>query len=93
MTRRTNDIVNDNLIGRKAHIIEATDPRIVCRSGTIIGESKEMLCIRSTESTLNVPKSICTFEITTKDSTVRVAGHLLRGRPEDRLKKRVRGGL
>ena len=44
-----------------------------------------------TESgTVVVPKNICVFDITLPDGTeVRVDGGLLRGRPEDRMKKRL----
>jgi ribonuclease P protein subunit POP4 len=58
--------------------------------GTILGESKEMIQIDTEKGTVAVTKKICVFDITLPDGTVvRVDGGLLRGRPEDRMKKRL----
>jgi ribonuclease P protein subunit POP4 len=83
-------IVNHELVGLQTHIVESRDPNHVCTAGTILGETKEMINIDTGKGTKAVPKNVCVFEITLPDGTlVRVNGRLLRGRPEDRMKKRL----
>lgn len=84
------NIVKHELVGLSTHIVESKDPNHVCRSGVILAESKEMIQISTKKGTLSVPKRICVFEMTLPDDTVvRIDGGLLRGRPEDRMKKRL----
>ena len=84
------NIVRHELVGLPTHIVESRDPNHVCRSGVIQGESKEMIQIITEQGMLSVPKGICVFDMTLPDNTVvRVDGCLLRGRPEDRMKKRL----
>lgn len=84
------NIVRHELAGLTTHIIESKDPNLVCRSGVILGESKEMIRLDTKNGVVSVPKSICFFDITLPDGAiVRVDGNVLRGRPEDRMKKRL----
>ncbi len=84
------NIVKHELVGLSTHIVESSDPNHVCTKGTILGETKEMIKIDTGQGTKAVPKNICVFDITLPDGTVvRVDGGLLRGRPEDRMKKRL----
>jgi ribonuclease P protein subunit POP4 len=85
------NIVKHELVGLSTHIVESRDPNQVCRKGIILGESKEMIQIDTNEGTITVPKGICVFDMTLPDNTVvRIDGGLLRGRPEDRMKKRLK---
>ena len=79
------NIVKHELVGLSTHVVESKDPNHVCRKGVILGESKEMIQIGTEEGAIAVPKGICVFDMTLPDST----GGLLRGRPEDRMKKRL----
>lgn len=84
------NVVRHELVGLSTHIVESRDPNHVCTKGTILGESKEMIKIDTECGILAVPKTICVFDITLPDGTVvRVDGGLLKGRPEDRMKKRL----
>ena len=84
------NIVNHELVGLQTHIVESRDPNHVCTTGTILGETKEMINIDTGKGTKAIPKQICVFEITLPNGTVvRVDGGLLGGRPEDRMKKRL----
>jgi ribonuclease P protein subunit POP4 len=84
------NIVKHELVGLSTHIVESRDPNHVCTKGTILEETKEMIKIDTERGTIAVPKNICVFDITLPDGTVvRVDGGLLRGRPEDRMKKRL----
>lgn len=84
------NLVKHELVGLSTHIVESKDPNHVCRKGVILGESKEMIQIGTDQGTIAVPKGICVFDMTLPDSTVvRINGGLLRGRSEDRMKKRL----
>jgi ribonuclease P protein subunit POP4 len=84
------NIVMHEIVGLSTHIVESKDSSHVCKKGVILGESKEMIQIGTEQGTISVPKGICVFDMTLPDSTVvRIDGGLLRGRPEDRIKKRL----
>lgn len=85
------NIVSRELIGMTVHVVQARDPSLVCRTGTIVDESKETIRLATTNREITVPKSICVFGLRlSSGELVHIDGHLLRGRPEDRLKKSLR---
>lgn len=76
------------LIGLEAHIVQSSDPGHICRQGTIVDESKEMIHISTETGEIMVPKTIAVFDFKLPNGTVvRVEGHKLRGTPENRMKK------
>ncbi|TFG33261.1 ribonuclease P protein subunit [Candidatus Thorarchaeota archaeon] len=84
------NIVRHELTGLVTHIVESRDPTLKCRSGIILGETKEMIRLDTKSGEVNVPKSVCVFDITLPNgAVVRVDGSVLHGRPEDRMKKRL----
>jgi len=84
------NITRHELTGLSMHIVESTDPTFVCRKGVILGESKEMIHFRTEDREVAAPKINCVFDVTLPDDTVvRINGEALRGRPEDRMKKRL----
>ncbi|TFF96066.1 ribonuclease P protein subunit [Candidatus Thorarchaeota archaeon] len=83
--------LNHELIGRQAHVVKSNDKNRISTQGVIRTETREILGIESGKKMVMVPKKDCVFDITLPDgSKVRVDGKLLQGRPEDRMKKRVR---
>jgi ribonuclease P protein subunit POP4 len=84
-----NNVVRHELTGLPLHIVESTDPNLVCRRGVVFGESKKMIDVRTERGELRVPKDNSVFDMTLPDGTVlRINGSVLLGRPEDRMKKR-----
>ena len=84
------NLVKHELVGLSTHIVESKDTNHVCTRGTILGESRELIKIDTEKGTIAVSKNICVFDITLPDGTVvRIDGGLLKGRPEDRMKKRL----
>ncbi|MDH4213136.1 MAG: ribonuclease P protein component 1 [Candidatus Odinarchaeota archaeon] len=84
------NIVRHELTGLPMHIVKSTDPNLVSKKGIILRETKEMIHFGTDSSALSVPKSNCVFDVTLPDGTqVRIKGDVLRGRPEDRMKKRL----
>ncbi len=91
MKKALDNVLRGELIGLRAHILESRDPTHVSLCGEIIGESKETILLQHTDGVVRLPKAVCVFEITTPDSSrVSIEGTLLRGRPEERLKKMTR---
>ncbi len=85
------NIINHELIGLNAHVIASSDPTQVCNEGVIINETREMLYLKHGAKTIKIAKKIAVFDITLPDGKVlRVDGDILRGRPEERLKKTMR---
>jgi len=83
------NILNHELIGLETHVVGSRDPGHVSKKGTVVAETKEMIQLDTDDGDVLLPKDVCIFEITLPDGTiVRVDGNLLKGRPEDRLKKR-----
>ncbi len=81
-------LVQHELVGLHLHIVESTDPTCICRAGTVLNESRNMLYIRTPENPIRVPKNQNVFDIELPNNKiVRVDGRLLEGRPEQRLKK------
>jgi len=84
------NVVRHELTGLPLHIVESTDPNFVCKKGIILGESKEMIHFGTNGTVVMVPKINCVFDVTLPDGAlVRINGDVLRGRPEDRMKKRL----
>ncbi|MHA1959727.1 MAG: ribonuclease P protein component 1 [Candidatus Thorarchaeota archaeon] len=86
-----NNLTRHEFMGLSAHVVASTDPSLVCRRGVIVDESKEMIHLNTARGPVRAAKQTCVFDMTLPDGTVvRVDGHNLRGRPEERLKKRLR---
>jgi ribonuclease P protein subunit POP4 len=84
------NIVRHELTGLSTHVVESKDPNLTCRRGTILGETREMIHLDTESGEVSVPKGVCVFDITLPNgAVVRVDGNVLRGRPEDRMKKRL----
>jgi len=80
------------LIGLRVEVVESNNKFLKGISGTVVYETMKMIFIRTKSGAIKkVPKSICVFRFTLPDGTVlRVNGEVLYGRPEDRIKKRLK---
>jgi ribonuclease P protein subunit POP4 len=84
------NVTKHELVGLQAHVVASNDPNQECKRGIIVGESKQMLYLKTSNNEKKIPKGICTFELTLPEGvTVRVKGSLLQERPEDRMKRRT----
>ena len=87
----TPDIIREEFIGLEAEVVASRHPGYVGIRGRVIDETRNMFIIEHGGRRKMVPKAVCTFHFTFPDGTVvEIEGHLLVGRPEDRLKKRLR---
>jgi len=83
--------VQNEFIGLDAKVVKSTNPNYVGIRGKIVDETRNTLVIRRKNVDRTVIKDVAIFHFTMTDGTVvEVDGNLIIGRPEDRVKKRLR---
>jgi len=89
--RVTPAIVQHELIGLKARIVKSTNPSHIGMTGKVIDETRNTLVIRHGGTEKTITKNVAVFHFTMPDGTIiEINGNTILGRPEDRLKKRLR---
>jgi len=84
-------ILQHELIGLNARVVKSLHPDYVGIAGRVIDESRNTLVIRHENKRKTVTKRVAVFHFTMPDGTViEVDGKAIVGRPEDRVKKRIR---
>lgn len=84
-------IIQHEFIGLEAKITKASNPSHIGISGTIVNETRNTFVILQDNKRKTIAKSQAVFHFTLPDSTiVEIDGQILVGRPEERLKKRIR---
>lgn len=87
----TCDIIRWEFIGSDLKIIGSRNPEYVGLSGKVVDETKNTFTILHNGARKKIIKEVCLFHFRFSDGTiVEVDGKLLVGRPEDRLKKRIK---
>jgi ribonuclease P protein subunit POP4 len=85
------NLTRHELTGLTAHIVASSDPSLVCSRGVVVDESREMIHLNTERGLIRAAKQVCVLDVTLPDGlVVRIDGQHLRGRPEERLKKRLR---
>jgi len=89
--RVTPAFVQNEFIGLNAKVVRSTNPNYVGITGKVIDETRNTLVIRHRNEDKVVVKNVAVFYFTMPDGTiVEVDGNVILGRPEDRVKKRLR---
>ena len=84
-------IVQQELVGLKAKVIRSSHPGYVGIEGKVLDETRNTILILHKNRKKNVIKNTTVFNFTMPDGTiVEIDGKTIVGRPEDRIKKRVR---
>jgi len=87
----TPEIIRYELIGTKAKVAKSTSPSCVGITGKVIDETRNTLTLLHEGKRKVIIKDSTVFHFSFPDGTVvEIDGKLLVGRPEDRLKKRLR---
>ncbi|MEE8355601.1 MAG: ribonuclease P protein component 1 [Candidatus Bathyarchaeia archaeon] len=84
------NILRHELIGLKANVINSTNPSHCAVEGFIVDESMKTLVIEQDGVSKRVPKRDATFIIKLPSGLVEIKGAALYGRPEDRVKKKIK---
>lgn len=87
----TPDIIRVEFIGTSAKVAKSKSRACVNMQGKIVDETRNTFTILHQGERKRIIKEISTFHFKLCDGTVvEIDGKLLVGKPEDRLKKRVR---
>ena len=87
----TPEIVQHEFIGLKAKVVKSANPDCICTTGTIINETRNTFLISQDSKRKTIVKDQAVFHFTLPDATiVEINGRILVGRPEERLKRRIR---
>jgi len=87
----TPNIIRYEFIGTEAKVVKSKHLGYIGISGKVIDETRNTFILEHEGERKTVVKDVAIFHFRFPDgTTVEVDGKLLLGRPEDRLKKRVR---
>jgi ribonuclease P protein subunit POP4 len=87
----TPDIIRSELIGLNAKVAKSTNPSLARLKGTVLNETRNTVVLLCHGKEKKIVKDVSVFHFTLQDGTVlEIDGKLLVGRPEDRVKKRIR---
>jgi len=87
----TPDIIRGELIGLDAKIAKSTNQSLVRLKGTISNETRNTIVLLRDGKEKSIVKDTSFFRFSLQDGTVmEIDGKILVGRPEDRVKKRIR---
>ena len=86
MTMTPKNVLQHELIGLFARIVESPDPTLHGISGTIVFETKNMISIRKDSVVRQAAKRVAKkIELQTHSGACFISGSALIGRPEDRI--------
>jgi ribonuclease P protein subunit POP4 len=84
------NILRHELIGLEARVIRDSNPSNVFISGKVIDETRNTLVIRHGEKAKRIAKKDAVFLLRLPGRDVEVEGRALVGRPEDRVKRKLK---
>lgn len=84
------NILRHELIGLEARVIRDSNPSNVSISGKVIDETRNTLVIRHGEKAKMIAKKDAVFLLRLLGRDVEVVGRALVGRPEDRVKRKLK---
>ncbi len=84
-------VLQYELIGLNAKVVESTHPNYVGIEGRVINETRNTIAITQGNKNKTIAKNTAVFHFTMPDGTiVKINGKSIVGRPEDRIKKKLR---
>ncbi len=87
--RAPENIIRHELIGLEAEVLEDTNPCNVNTRGTVMDETMNTLVIDD-GGAKRIAKKNAVFKFRLHGNSVKVEGRALLGRPEDRIKKKLK---
>ena len=81
------DVIKYEFIGEKIKVVDAKNKNLIGVQGKVINETKNMFVL---ENEKRLIKDQCIFDINIGEKVFRIDGKLLVGRPEDRIKKKLK---
>lgn len=87
---KPSNILNHELVGLQAQVISDSNPTNISLSGKIVDESRNTLVIQGREKSVRISKKDAVFRFHLPSGEVEVEGHAIIGRPQDRIKRRLK---
>lgn len=86
------NILRHELIGLEVEVLAACDETLKGVSGEVVRESKNTITVKTGKKAVKkLPKETVTFKVKIPEkAVVEVDGRLLSGRPQERIKKKIR---
>jgi len=84
------DILRHELIGLNVKVMLDSNPYNTSLSGRVVDESRNTLTIRHDDRDRIIPKGNALFRFTLPTGGVDVEGSYIVGRPEDRVKRKMK---
>ncbi len=84
------NIVKHELIGLRTKVVKSSNPNHELISGVVINESFQTFVIETENKKKMIPKKNSIFLFSLPTGQVQVDGSMLYGRPEDRVKKKIK---
>lgn len=85
------NLIRHELIGLRIKVAESSDPTLVGLEGRVVDETKNTLVIETEEGFKRILKKIARFRFKLPSGEiVEIEGRILVGRPEERIRKKVR---
>ncbi|WP_421078426.1 ribonuclease P protein component 1 [Methanothermococcus sp. Ax23] len=86
------NILRHELIGLNVEIVKSSNLSLVGIKGKVVDESRNTFVIERFDNgkEIRIPKDVAVFRFELNDKSVDVIGSLLIGRPEDRLKRKIK---
>lgn len=89
--RITPEVVQQEFMGLEAKVARSSNPACVGIKGKIIDETRNTFAIMHNKKRRIIVKNQSVFHFTMPDATiVEIEGSVLVGKPEERLKRRIR---
>ena len=83
--------IRGELVGKTIKIIQSKNKTLVGIKGVLVDETKHTLTLEDKENKrIRVLKNCITFKTTQFGETIKIRGELIVGRPEDRVKLKVK---
>lgn len=80
------NLVNHELIGLHAHIVDSTNPSAIGLNGEIINETKSTLVLQTATGQKMIQKQHNKWKFALGSQDIIIDGSLISKRPEDRIK-------
>ena len=84
------DLIRHELIGLNVQILQDSNPNNDLKSGKIIDESKNLFFILQGSKVRKITKKNAVFKFSLSDCDAVIDGKLFVGRPDERIKKKIR---
>ena len=84
------NVAKNEFIGLPVKVHDAKNKSLIGIEGKIVDETKNTIKIKTKEKTKTVMKKDVIIDVKIEDKKIRINGEKLVGRPEERIKKKIK---